>query len=124
MQEAADEVNSQAKSDAYAKFKSGVKTGMSFSGKELFDFNPDLALDGDDEDGAMETYERDTKDDDLAVPEEFRGTDDAYVPRPDHDDSRKASGKGKENEATKVDENLFDDEELEGLDDDDGDDDN
>jgi hypothetical protein len=36
-----------------------MKSGMAFSGKELFDFNPDLAKTGadDDDEGAMDFYE-------------------------------------------------------------------
>lgn len=43
--------------EAFKQMKSGGKSGIQFSGRELFDFNPDLALGGDDDD-AMDEYER------------------------------------------------------------------
>ena len=55
------ELSSQArkKQEAFNKMKAGMKTGMAFSGKDLFDFNPDWAADQGDDDDAMEFYERD-----------------------------------------------------------------
>ena len=44
------------KSEEYKRLKAGMKTGMTFSGKELFDFNPEWA-DAIEEDGAMDKYE-------------------------------------------------------------------
>ena len=38
------------KAEAYKQFKAGVKSGMAFSGRELFDFNPDWAAGDADED--------------------------------------------------------------------------
>jgi hypothetical protein len=45
------------KADAYAK-KGGSKAGLNFSGRELFHFNPDWSNAVDDDDGAMDMYER------------------------------------------------------------------
>ncbi|KAJ1336991.1 hypothetical protein BSLG_006751 [Batrachochytrium salamandrivorans] len=45
------------KMEEFKKMKAGMKTGMSFSGKELFDFNPEgMQADGDDED-AVDDYD-------------------------------------------------------------------
>jgi hypothetical protein len=40
----------QAKAEAMTKMKAGMRTGMKFSGKDMFDFNPDWAKDSEDED--------------------------------------------------------------------------
>ena len=45
------------KQDEFKKMKAGIKTGMTFSGRELFDFNPALNAD-DDELDAMDVYDR------------------------------------------------------------------
>jgi hypothetical protein len=50
------------KQEEYKKMRAGMKSGMTFSGKELFDFNPDWAKGGDDEDGAMDVYGREEPD--------------------------------------------------------------
>ena len=54
-----DDAESQKKKkvEAYKKMKAGMKSGMTFSGKELFDFNPEWMTGGDD-DGALEEYGR------------------------------------------------------------------
>ena len=54
------ELEAKKKADAY---KVPGKTGLSFSGRELFAFNPDWAKDGDDD--AMEFYERQASDDEA-----------------------------------------------------------
>ncbi|KAJ3329987.1 hypothetical protein HDU76_006715 [Blyttiomyces sp. JEL0837] len=119
-----DEKLAKEKQDAFKKFRSGMKTGMSFSGKELFDFNPELArdLEGGDEDGAMDFYERDGEsdhDDDQVATAVYLGEDGGKV-----DDvlteSVGSSLKGKAGDVV-VTEELYD--EIEGLDDDDDDDD-
>ncbi|RKO97117.1 hypothetical protein CXG81DRAFT_6502, partial [Caulochytrium protostelioides] len=52
------------KAEAYKKQRAGMKTGMAFSGKELFDFNPDWAVGADDDDdGAMDVYQREASSD-------------------------------------------------------------
>ncbi|KAJ3043080.1 hypothetical protein HK097_001823, partial [Rhizophlyctis rosea] len=54
----------KAKQEAYEKAKAGMKSGMSFSGRELFDFNPDWAEgDMDDDEGAMDEYIREESED-------------------------------------------------------------
>lgn len=54
------ELDEKQKKEAFAKMKAGMKTGMAFSGRELFVFNPEMANDGSgsDEEGAMESYSR------------------------------------------------------------------
>ena len=53
------------KSDEYKRYKAGMKTGMTFSGKELFDFNPEWA-NALEEDDAMDNYQiTDSKENDL-----------------------------------------------------------
>ena len=47
--------NLKKKSEEYKRYKAGMKTGMTFSGRELFDFNPEWA-NAVEEDGAMEKY--------------------------------------------------------------------
>ncbi|KAI8915235.1 hypothetical protein DFJ77DRAFT_461781 [Powellomyces hirtus] len=60
--EASDmDAEAKRKKEAYDRYKSGMKSGMAFSGKELFDFNPDWAV-GDEDDDAMEEYVRDESD--------------------------------------------------------------
>ncbi|KAI8903301.1 hypothetical protein EDD86DRAFT_215066 [Gorgonomyces haynaldii] len=76
------------KADEFKKMKAGMKSGMVFSGKDLFDFNPDWAAQGDE--GAMDDYERQASD----VEDEKQ--DDVQV----------------EN----IDSELFNEEELQGLD--------
>ena len=46
----------QSKMEEFKKMKAGMKTGMSFSGKELFDFNPELRGDDDDDADAVDDY--------------------------------------------------------------------
>ncbi|KAJ3395149.1 hypothetical protein HDU84_002723 [Entophlyctis sp. JEL0112] len=52
------------KAEAAKKVRAGMKSGMALSGKDLFDFNPDWAVQGDDQDeeGAMDVYEREASD--------------------------------------------------------------
>jgi hypothetical protein len=49
------------KADAYSK-KGGSKAGLNFSGRELFHFNPDWSNAVEDDDGAMDMYEREESD--------------------------------------------------------------
>ncbi|KAI8834924.1 hypothetical protein BJ741DRAFT_608649 [Chytriomyces cf. hyalinus JEL632] len=99
------------KAEAFKKLRSGMKSGMAFSGKELFDFNPDWAVAGDeDDDGAMDIYERedsDHEDENNEPKKAYLGEDGGKV-----DDLLADKGKGK----AVVTEEFFDD--LEGLDDD------
>lgn len=115
-EEAAKE-SEKRKRDAFAKQKAGLRSGMTFSGRELFEFNPELAEDAGDDDGAMEAYERDeeNKEGNLANdPQQSHGVEGASMEANDDD------VKGKE-PAVQVDEELFED--LEGLDIDDDEDD-
>lgn len=66
----------QRKKDAYDNFKAGMKSGIAFSGRELFDFNPDWA-NQQGEDDVMDDY---TREDDE--------TDNVKVDRVYNDDSR------------------------------------
>ncbi|KAI8994305.1 hypothetical protein BC832DRAFT_424947 [Gaertneriomyces semiglobifer] len=96
------------KKEAYEKHRAGMKSGMAFSGKELFDFNPDWAHDSDEDEGAMEAYEREESDSEDAKP--------AAGP------SSSTGGPVTANGSTAVAEDLFGDDDLAGLeDDDDGD---
>ncbi|KAJ3076187.1 hypothetical protein HDU98_005071 [Podochytrium sp. JEL0797] len=103
----------KAKADAFKKMKSGMKSGMALSGKDLFDFNPDWAVaDEDDEDGAMDVYVREDSDhegEELDPVEEYLGEDDHAV-----DDILNDKGKGR----AEVVAELFDVDELAGLEDD------
>ena len=76
------------KASEFQRMKAGMKTGMVFSGKDLFDFNPEWADHGDDE--AMETYERQES---------------------DHEENEVLAKQEKP-----VDQDLFGDDQLEGLD--------
>jgi hypothetical protein len=95
------------KQEEYKKMRAGMKSGMTFSGKELFDFNPDWAKGGDDEDGAMDVYGRDESEN-----QQNGETDDALV-----------SGVEKikvwdDKPDVEVALDVFENEDLEGLDDD------
>lgn len=48
-----------------ARMKAGQKTGMKFSGKDMFDFNPDWANEGDDD--AMDEYIIQEQDDEMEI---------------------------------------------------------
>jgi len=98
-----------------------MKSGMGFSGRELFDFNPELANPYDDDDDAMEEYIREESDDNTENTENTNNDN----------TENKSKDKGKEKldvsdmkesisnveEEIKVNEELFADEDLEGLDD-------
>ncbi len=105
------------KQEAFKKFRAGVKSGMAFSGKELFDFNPELAkaADGEDEDGAMDVYEREDSDHEGESHEPVA----VYLGEDGGRDDDVLAEKLKS--TVFVTEELYD--ELEGLDDDDDDDD-
>lgn len=60
-----EEENKKKKQDEFKKMKAGLKTGVLFSGKDLFDFNPEWAKDQDDMD-AVDEYERQGSDDEGA----------------------------------------------------------
>lgn len=63
------------KSEEYKRYKAGMKTGMTFSGKELFDFNPEWA-NALEEDDAMDNYQVDNNDETVdANLEIFKGDD-------------------------------------------------
>jgi hypothetical protein len=67
--EAAEEdATNKKKAEDFKKMKAGMKTGVLFSGKDLFDFNPHWAQDQDDMD-AVDEYDRQSSDeDDAEVP--------------------------------------------------------
>jgi hypothetical protein len=120
-QQKEDEERAKQKADAYKKFRAGMKSGMAFSGKELFEFNPEMAKeDAGDEDGAaMDFYEREESDHEGEENEpqaQYLGEDGGAV----DDIVTDAKGKGKATNVV-VSEDLFE-EELDGLDDDDDDD--
>ncbi|KAJ3087367.1 hypothetical protein HK100_008385 [Physocladia obscura] len=104
------------KAEAAKKIRAGMKSGMALSGKELFDFNPEWAVQGDglDDEGAMDVYDREDSD------HENENNDPAgeYLGEDDVEEESKAEGKGK---ARLIAEELLDG--LDGLDDDDDDDD-
>ena len=102
----------KAKQEAYEKAKAGMKSGMSFSGRELFDFNPDWAEgDLDDDEGAMDEYIREESEDEAEVgPSGSNGPTAEY--RANGDESGGADG-------VRVAEDLFAVEDIEDEDDDD-----
>ncbi|KAI8839946.1 hypothetical protein BC829DRAFT_403525 [Chytridium lagenaria] len=112
------------KADAFKKFKAGVKSGMAFSGKELFDFNPELANNYDDDDGAMDLYIRDESDheDENNDPTLSRFGAADLADGPDEESTPVASGSGTSG-YVQVTEDLYSSTELLGLDDDDDDED-
>ncbi|KAJ3295355.1 hypothetical protein HK104_002772 [Borealophlyctis nickersoniae] len=104
---------SKKKKEAFDKMKAGMKSGMSFSGRELFDFNPEWAGEGDDDD-AMDVYVREESDGEEGVSgRDQNGTG------PNREDKGKEAAKGPEVENVAVAEDLFEVEDLEDLDDDD-----
>lgn len=141
----------QEKKDKLAKeedqkkkdYKSGKQFGL--SGKDMFSFNPELADDGDIEDGdaVFDSYARSDDEDDafeykeldldamMLAAQEVDGTgtvaaNDRLHAQPEPDDKSEAStsGSGEQNglaaggdDATPINENLFLDEDLDGLDD-------
>ncbi|KAJ3071587.1 hypothetical protein HK102_006404 [Quaeritorhiza haematococci] len=125
------EAAAKKKAEAYKQFRSGMKTGLAFSGRELFDFNPEWANDGDDEEGAMDVYVRDENDSEgESADSKANGTS---AQKEDSSSTPSSSAKGKEKaavveadeeggDAVEVAEDLFEAEDLEGLDDDDDDD--
>lgn len=124
----------KAKADAYKQFKAGMKSGMgAFSGRELFDFNPDWAQPIIDEEDAMESYEREDNDDND-VSSTNNNTDNINTNTNTNNNSEEPSegnfsmdkmsdSIAKIEEDVKVNEELFAEEDLEGLDDIDDDDD-
>ncbi|KND04459.1 uncharacterized protein SPPG_00188 [Spizellomyces punctatus DAOM BR117] len=114
------EAQSKKKKDAYDKYKAGMKSGMTFSGRELFDFNPEWAIgDQDDEDGAMEEYLRDDSGDEGEIPPTNGAPNGSQGPSTESKEGEALSSK---TNGVDVAEDLFEGEDLEGLDDD-GDDD-
>ncbi|KAJ3310474.1 hypothetical protein HDV04_004973 [Boothiomyces sp. JEL0838] len=59
------EEQNRSKKEAMARMKAGQKTGMKFSGKDMFDFNPDWANEGDDD--AMDEYIIQEQDDEMEI---------------------------------------------------------
>ncbi|KAI8811303.1 hypothetical protein BJ742DRAFT_797164 [Cladochytrium replicatum] len=126
---AAAETAAQQKSkvDAFKQMRAGAKIGLTFSGRELFEFNPEMAQTGDDdEDGAMEVYEREDRDEDEQPPEAvarpmWEGEGGAVVDdedrEEDHEEETNGAGPSTSAGGPSVSEDLYDD--LEGLDDDD-----
>jgi hypothetical protein len=57
----AEDTAAKKKAEDLKKFKAGIKTGVTLSGKDLFDFNPEWANEGEEED-AMEVYQRQESD--------------------------------------------------------------
>jgi len=94
-----------------------MKSGIGFSGRELFDFNPELANPYDDDDDAMEEYVREDTDEDTENNAEDK---DKEKEKLDVSDMKESITKVEEE--IKVNEELFADEDLEGLDDIDDDD--
>ncbi|KAJ3084908.1 hypothetical protein HDU99_000035 [Rhizoclosmatium hyalinum] len=110
-----EEKKEKEKAEAFKKMKSGMKSGMALSGKELFDFNPDwAAMDDADEEGAMDFYEREDSDheNDDEPEGEYLGEDDGEEVEVDV----KGKGRAQEVEVEDVegDEEEEEDEEEEG----------
>ncbi|TPX42296.1 hypothetical protein SeLEV6574_g05680 [Synchytrium endobioticum] len=128
------------KAEAYKQFKAGVKSGMAFSGRELFDFNPELAA-GDADEDIADTNMREEEDQDGGPANEERRAGDGYLGEDDveadedavnSNESRTDRGKQKASssglnssvngddgingdQSVSVNEDLFGDEELAGL---------
>ncbi|KAJ3103403.1 hypothetical protein HDU96_009287 [Phlyctochytrium bullatum] len=115
------------KAEAYKKFRAGVKSGMAFSGKELFEFNPELAKDDMDDDGAMDFYVRDDESDheqENNDPALGRfGAKDLVDEGEDGPDEVSRPIAGSSKSFMQVTEDLYTSAELLGIDDDDDDDD-
>ncbi|KAJ3002568.1 hypothetical protein HKX48_002254 [Thoreauomyces humboldtii] len=92
------DAESKKKKEAYDRYRTGMKSGMAFSGKELFDFNPDWALGDEDDEDAMDVYIREDSD------------------HEDDNGSKDANG-----QPVDVAEDLFGDGDLDGLDEDEDD---
>jgi len=106
----------KAKADAYKQYKAGMKSGIGFSGRELFDFNPELANPYDDDDDAMEEYVREDTDDNTENKTEEKEENNKDKGKGKLDVSDMKDSISKVEEEIKVDEELFADEDL-GLDD-------
>ncbi len=109
---AEDEQSAKAKAEAYKAFKAGSKIGMTFSGRELFDFNPDWAKGEDEDDDAMDVYTREEEtgdDQEAAEDDQEAAEEDQVLPEVENLTIEESN----ENE---VDEELFGD--LDGLDED------
>ncbi|KAJ1543644.1 hypothetical protein HK096_008307 [Nowakowskiella sp. JEL0078] len=118
------------KQDAYKKFKAGFKLGITFSGKELFEFNPDWAEGNDDDDeGVMDVYEREESDGEITntidhtkigfsdIPEPLQNDEFAVENVQSDDDSNENQAGPSE---LKINEDLFE-EDLDGLEEDEDD---
>ncbi|TPX31247.1 hypothetical protein SmJEL517_g05385 [Synchytrium microbalum] len=122
---------SKKKEEAYKQHKAGMKSGILFSGKELFDFNPDWKDADDDEAVALDM--REESDGERPADEEGRAGngylgEDNGVESDEHDDedddtatSSKHKGKQKASDDTEaaIDVSMFEAEDLAGIDDDD-----
>lgn len=93
-----------------------MKSGIGFSGRELFDFNPELANPYDDDDDAMEEYVREDTDDNTENKTEEKEENNKDKGKGKLDVSDMKDSISKVEEEIKVDEELFADEDL-GLDD-------
>lgn len=103
------EADMKQKKEAYDKYKAGMKSGITFSGKELFEFNPDWAKGEDEDEGAMEEYARADSD-----------TEEARQDRQDYENTAMRDARGA---SPDIAEDLFQGEDLEGILDDDEEDD-
>ncbi|KAJ3198840.1 hypothetical protein HDU67_003360, partial [Dinochytrium kinnereticum] len=110
------------KAEAFKKFRAGVKSGMAFSGKELFEFNPELAKDDGDDDGAMDLYIREDSDHENEVNDPSLSKFGAGDLRDEADEQSTMIASGSKS-YVQVSEDLYTSTELLGLDDDDDDDD-
>lgn len=111
-------------------FKAGNKVGL--SGREMFSFNPEMAMDNDMEDGdvAFDSYAREEEDDvneykeinlDILGEEASEVDDTGTIANPDRlkdkpSTSATTENGSLENEAVPINENLFLEEDLDGLD--------
>ncbi|KAJ3218215.1 hypothetical protein HK099_005158 [Clydaea vesicula] len=113
-QKAEDDLAMKKKSEAIHKVG---KAGLSFSGKELFDFNPDWAQGGFDEEDAMDIKIRGSDEEDNEEEDEIsKGINDLKLK------GQNSIGNSWEViDSNNIDEDLFEEEDLEGLDDDDDD---
>jgi hypothetical protein len=112
-----EEALAQKKRDEYKKGGAG-KSGLSFSGRELFEFNPEWATGGDEDQQAMEFYERQEEEEEEPV--QANGQGEQVEQSASNEQIDQEQEQQDEEQVEVQDEELFED--LEGLDIDDDED--
>eukprot|EP00842_Homolaphlyctis_polyrhiza_P004271 jgi/Hompol1/4845/HPOL_004002-RA len=124
----------KSRMEEFKKMKAGMKTGMTFSGRELFDFNPEYARNDADDAGAMDEYLREDgasdaeSDGGAGAGEQFRNSayadgsldqDTVHLEDIGDDDGEYELDRSAGPSRVRVDEDLFANEDLGDDDDDD-----